>query len=182
MPRMFLMSHLSPPETLNGYLVQSVQYCSTACQTNDWKTRHKSFCARLAAQEAERIKNDDGTRPNGPKPGDIIIPVDTSQLDDIVDMFNALPRPYKAPSGMWDNHWSFDLRHVSLHPATDVVFLYHPASDYVHVEPLPKQTKNRVNPVMVAVTLLKCFNDGQQGCKPFAPWAWSAPKKRLYLC
>jgi len=78
---------------------------------------------------------------------------------------------------MWDNHWSFDLRHVSLHPATDVVFLYHPASDYVHVEPLPKQTKNRVNPVMVAVTLLKCFNDGQQGCKPFAPWAWSAPKK-----
>ena len=39
-----------------------------------------------------------------------IIPVDTSQLDDIVDVFNALPRPYKAPSGMWDNLWSFDLR------------------------------------------------------------------------
>lgn len=51
------------------------------------------------------------------------------------------------------------------------------SNSYVHVEPLPKQTKNRVNPVVVAVALLKCFNDGQQGCKPFAPWGWSAPQK-----
>jgi hypothetical protein len=52
-----------------------------------------------------------------------------------------------------------------------------PKTSYVHIEPLPKQSKNRVNPVVVAVALLKCFNDGQQGCQPFAPWAWSAPKK-----
>lgn len=50
-------------------------------------------------------------------------------------------------------------------------------ASYIHIEPLPKQSKNRVNPVIVAVALLKCFNDGQQGCEPFAPWAWSAPKK-----
>lgn len=53
-------------------MVQSVQYCCTSCQTNDWKVRHKGLCAKLAAQEAERVKNDDGKRPNGPKPGDIV--------------------------------------------------------------------------------------------------------------
>lgn len=41
-----------------------------------------------------------------------MIPVDTSVLDDIVDEFNELPRTYKAPSGMVDNHWMFDVRYA----------------------------------------------------------------------
>lgn len=75
-------------------------------QPGDIVSRDSAVSARASSEHLSSILNETFLTCDAKQ----IIPIDTSQLDDIIDNFNALPKPYKSPSGMFDNHWSFDVR------------------------------------------------------------------------
>ncbi len=52
--------------------------------------------------------------------------ISTYKPQDLITNFNALPRPARAPSGLMPNHWNISIRHVTLSPPGDLVFLVQP--------------------------------------------------------
>lgn len=59
---------------------------------------------------------------------------------ELVRAFNGLKRSTKAPSGLVDNTWHFDLRYIHLSPPSFVLFLFSPGSHYVHQELIPSSS------------------------------------------
>ncbi|KII85248.1 hypothetical protein PLICRDRAFT_45442 [Plicaturopsis crispa FD-325 SS-3] len=107
------------------------------------------------------------------------IPPEVTRL---VDRFNNLPRNEKAPSGLVDNYWHFEIRHVPIPPPGDLLFIINPPSKYVHCEKLPiasGETDMEKISMVVALGLLKGFVDSLGGNQfgntvpSYAPWRWS---------
>jgi len=104
----------------------------------------------------------------------------------LVNKFNKLPRTPRAPSGLVDNHWTFCIRPVPLHPPGDVIFIINPGSRYTHLEgpmpgtfttlPLPTKAK------MIATFLVKAFAQGMDPdprTPKLAPWSWATEDREL---
>ena len=113
--------------------------------------------------------------------------LDTYNPQDLISNFNALPRPARAPSGRVPNHWNISIRHVTLSPPGDLVFLVQPDSHYVHSEgPIQiaeGQTPGHVlNPKSlltlqtIARLIMKAFVEGTgtgSAIAASAPWSWA---------
>ncbi|KAL9028990.1 MAG: hypothetical protein Q9196_002719 [Gyalolechia fulgens] len=69
----------------------------------------------------------------------------TYRPQDLIANFNALPRPARSPSERVPNHWNISIRHVSILPPGDLVFIVQPDSEYVHIEG-PIQTAEGQSP------------------------------------
>ncbi|KAJ7180705.1 hypothetical protein C8R46DRAFT_1070334 [Mycena filopes] len=117
-----------------------------------------------------------------------------------VRKFNQLPRRPRAPSGLVDNHWHFDLRFVYLEPPCHVLFLIQPESTYSHQARLPLGIPTDSTTILffpengaeaapeVAKALIHSFLDGfgahKFERKPpplYAPWTLSTDDSELAL-
>ncbi|MCJ1353173.1 MAG: hypothetical protein MMC33_003158 [Icmadophila ericetorum] len=110
----------------------------------------------------------------------------THNAQDLISNFNGLPRTSCAPSGMVPNHWNISIRHVSLHPPGDLVFMVNPEAHYIHTEG-PIQTvegqlpghklnpKSLVTLQVIARLIMKAFVEGCGAGTAMArrPWSWS---------
>ncbi|TAQ86742.1 hypothetical protein B7494_g4946 [Chlorociboria aeruginascens] len=101
-------------------------------------------------------------------------------LQDLVKTFNRLPRTPRTPSGLVNNHWQFAVRHVPLHPPSDLLHIVNPGSFYTHCEESAQiltclSTAAQAN--IVLPLLLKAFinatgNLHDPNVNAFAPWSW----------
>jgi hypothetical protein len=112
-------------------------------------------------------------------------------MDDLVTVFNNLPRFEKTDSGI-SNHWYFCVRHVPLDPPGDLLHLVNPVSHFIHTEG-PKQLSPALSPPLqadiIVPLLLQAFVSGIDkhqniGNTPgvsfkFAPWSWATKNADL---
>ena len=108
----------------------------------------------------------------------------TYQPQDLTSSFNALPRPVQTPSGLVPNHWNISIRHVTLFPPGDLVFLVQPDSRYVHSEgPIQivegQVPGHKLNPKSlvtlqtIARLIMKAFVEAMGGVSASVPWSWA---------
>ncbi|RDB23588.1 hypothetical protein Hypma_009049 [Hypsizygus marmoreus] len=118
---------------------------------------------------------------------------------DSVQLFNALPRNPRAPSGRVPNTWHFDLRYVPLEPTPGhLLFIVQIESSYIYTERLPLGLPSRSSGVSffpetggaaapeVCKGLIHAFLDGfgehkfeRNPSPPFAPWKFTTEDSSL---
>lgn len=113
--------------------------------------------------------------------------LNTYKPQDLISNFNALPRHARFPSAVVPNHWNISIRHVTLYPPGDLVFLVQPDSQLVHSEgPIQivegqapghlLNPKSLVTLQTIARLIMKAFVGGMGGANfvaASAPWSWS---------
>ena len=97
-------------------------------------------------------------------------------LENLVRVFNALPRSPKTPSNLIDNHWQFGIQHISLKPSGDLLHIVNPGSLFNHTQG-PAQILSETTPEAQADValplLLTAFTSGAgTENSPTAPWSW----------
>jgi hypothetical protein len=107
---------------------------------------------------------------------------------ELVRVFNSLPRRPLTQSGLVENHWHFAIQHVGLNPPGDLLHIMNPGSRFNHCEgPAQILSCSSVSQQadLVLPMLLEGFNNAMNTklqipqSEPFAPWSWGTGDKRL---
>jgi len=98
-------------------------------------------------------------------------------MDVDIDLFNSLPRPERAPSGLIDNDWHFSIRHVALEPPGDMIVVTNIPSRYTAVRgPVRLPTNHSEHELWIARArhLVNCFLTQLPGdiTRVTRPWQW----------